>query len=327
MKKFKLFALFLLSFVLLGLVGCDDGRIKIGILQYVSHDALDAAREGIIEGLKNNGYDTDKVEFLVYNPQAENTALSSMSKEILRKSDMVIAIATPAAVSVVAEAKNNKIDKPILFTAVTDPVDANLVDSNENPGGNVTGTSDMNPVNEQIELALELMPEVKKIGIVYTSSEINSQIQVNMAINKAQELGITVETATITSTNDVSQITRNLITSKNIDLLYLPTDNLVSSSMSTITEITEELNIPTVCGEAAMVEKGGLVTLGIDYKELGILTGEMAAKILSGEKTPATYPVQRLEEFELVINKTQAEKIGFSIPSSLLSRASKVIEE
>ena len=326
MKKIKLLEVILLSFVLFGLVGCENDKIQIGILQYVSHGALDSARQGFIDGLKDNGFDTDKVKFTVLNPQAETTSLGSMSKEILRKSDLVLAIATPAAVSVVSEARNNNINKPILFTAVTDPVESNLVSSNENPGGNVTGTNDMNPVMEQIELALELMPELKTIGVVYTSSEVNSQIQVDMVIEKATELGISVETATITSTNDIVQITRNLITTKNIDLLYLPTDNLVSSSMSTITEISEEFDLPTVCGEASMLTNSGLITLGIDYYKLGVLTGEMAAKILSGEKEPATFPVGGLTEFDLIVNKKQADKIGFTIPESILNRAKTILE-
>jgi putative ABC transport system substrate-binding protein len=326
MKKIKTLSVVLFLLLSLSFVGCNDSRIKIGILQYTSVGALDSAREGIIEAFYNAGYSDKDIVFINRNPQAETTTLGNMSKDLLRQADLIIGIATPAAISLVNEAKNNNINKPILFTAVTDPVAANLVASNEAPGGNVTGTNDMNPVAQQIALAKELMPTLSKIGIVYTSSEVNSQLQVNLAKEKATELGISVETATITSTNEIQQITRSLITNKGIELLYIPTDNLVSSAMSVVSEISKEFNIPTVCGEASMIDNGGLITLGIDYKKLGVLTGEMAIKILKGEKTPATFPVASLTEFDLVVNKKAASEIGFTIPQAILDRAKTVIE-
>ncbi len=326
MKKIKTLSVILFLLLSLNFVGCNDSRIKVGILQYVSVGALDQAREGIIEAFAKAGYTDKEVVFITRNPQAETTTLGNMSKDLLRQADLVIGIATPAAISLVNEAKNNNINKPILFTAVTDPVTANLVASNQAPGGNVTGTNDMNPVAEQIALAKELMPSLTKIGIVYTSSEVNSQLQVDLAIEKAEELGITIETATITSTNEIQQVTRSLITNKGIELLYVPTDNLVASSMSVVSQITKEFKIPTVCGEASMIDNGGFITLGIDYKKLGILTGEMAIKVLKGEKTPATFPVASLSEFDLVVSKKVADEINFVIPQAILDRAKTVIE-
>lgn len=329
MKRWKKWSTLVMSMMMtIGLVSCNqDERIQIGILQYDTHGALDAAKDGVIAAFEEAGYDESKIKFNILNPFADPTTLSSMAKTILRDNEMVVAIATPAAIAVANEAKNNKIDKPILFTAVTDAVDAKLVSSNEAPGSNVTGTSDMNPVADQIALAKQLLPTVETIGILYTSSEVNSQVQVDLAIAEATKLGIEVKTATITSTNELQQVARTLVTNNKIDLLYLPTDNLIASSMDIISSISTEFLIPTICGEASLLEHGGLITLGIDYFKLGKLTGQMAIEILEGRKEPATFPVGFLQQFDMTINKKIADEMGFTIPQALLDQATTIITE
>ncbi len=182
MKFSKFFGLFLLTLVVAMFAGCDDGRIKIGILQYTEHEALDEAKRGFIDGLAEAGFvDGENITILEENPHANANTMSLQAKKLVRKSDLILAIATQAANAVVNEAKKQKKDTPILFTAVTDPVDAKLIASPEKPGGNVTGTNDMNPIAEQISLVKELLPGAKKLGILYTASENNSAVQANIA--------------------------------------------------------------------------------------------------------------------------------------------------
>lgn len=319
-----------LCLVILGLfivASCDkDDKKTITIIQYVSANALDDAREGVIEALAEAGFvDGENVEIIVQNPQADSATLTMMAESAVRKSDLIVCIATPVAIAVKAECELQGSNVPVLFTAVTDPVASGLVASNEAPGANITGTNDMNPVKEQIELLKELNPSAKKIGVIYTSSEPNSVIQVNIAKEVAEKNGLEVVEQTITTINDIQTMVSSL-TRSGVDAIYLPTDNNIASAIATVTDITNEAGIPTICGEEGMITGGGTITLGINYKNLGKITGEMAAEVLNGASV-ASMSVQGLTNFTLVINKKAAEKANITIPEALLAKADRVVEE
>lgn len=298
----------------------EGEKLKIGVIQHSEHAALDAARDGFLEALKEKGYDESKVEFDIQNAQNDQSNLKTISQRLVQnKNDLILAVATPAAQSVA----NETTEIPILVTAVTDLVEAGLVTSNEAPGSNVSGTSDLTPVKEQLDLMMEIMPEVKTIGIMYNSSETNSEIQAKMAEKCAQDLGLSVEFGTVTSTNDIAQALQSI--AGKVDVLYIPTDNTFASAMATVGSLAEESKIPTIVGEQGMCEAGGLATVGIDYYKLGYQTGEMAALVLEGADI-ATMPVETASDASICINLDTARAIGIEVPQAVLDRAETIIE-
>ncbi|MGX7417461.1 ABC transporter substrate binding protein [Carnobacterium gallinarum] len=306
------------------LVGCSngkdaskkDGSVKVGILQYMEHNSLDEAREGFLAELKDAGYEEGKNLTLdSLNSQGDQANLKSMSERLVKnKNDVILTIATPATISVA-----NETDKiPVLFTAVTDAVAAKIVKSNEKPGGNVTGTSDMVPVEDQTKLLLSIVPKAKKIGIIYNSSEENSVIQADLAKKALEKGGVEVKVATVTSTNDVQQVMTSL--ANDVQGVYVPTDNTLANTMATVGEIAKAKKIPVVAGATEQVKVGGLATYGIDYKDLGRQTGKLAVKILKGEAKPEDLAVETSTKLELVVNKEMAEAIGIDPDSIKLDK-------
>lgn len=291
----------------------DSETFKIGILQLVEHAALDDANRGFVDGLKEEGYEDGKNIIIDYqNAQGEQANCITIAQKFINdRSDLILAIATPAAQAVANLTK----DIPILITAVTDPADSKLVADNNLPGANVTGTSDLTPVNEQIELLKNLIPNARRIAFLYNSSEQNSKFQVDMAKKKAEEIGLTYMDATIANPNDIQQVVQSLI--GRADAIYVPTDNMVSAGMTTVVSITEPAKIPVICGEEGMLNAGGLATYGISYYELGKLTSKQAVKILEGESNPADMPIEYLQNLTLKINTNAAQKLGIRIPSDL----------
>lgn len=286
---------------------------KIGILQLVEHSALDQANKGFVDGLKEAGYEDGKNITIDYqNAQGEQANCVTISQKFINdKVDLILAIATPAAQAVANLTK----DIPILITAVTDPADSKLVADNKMPGGNVTGTSDLTPVKEQMDLLKKLVPSAKNIGFLYSSSEQNSKFQIDMAKAKADELGLSYVDATVTTPNDLQQVVQSLI--GKVDVIYVPTDNMVSAGMANVIGVTGPANIPVICGEAAMLNAGGLATYGIDYYELGKLTANQAVKILKGESKPADMPIEYIQNPVLEINTNAAKKLNITIPADL----------
>lgn len=297
------------------------GSVTIGINQYVEHPSLDAAREGFMQAFAENGYtEGENVTFDVQNAQNDpSTATSIANKFVSDEVDLVLAIATPSA-QATAQAIT---DIPVLITAVTEPAEAGLVDSWEAPGGNVTGTSDLNPVEDQLSLIPEIAPDAKTVGIVYSSGEVNSEVQVEKAQAAAEKLGLTLELATVSNNSEVLQAAQSLV--DKVDALYVPTDNVVVESLESMIQVAEAEQIPLIVGEGDSVERGGLATWGINYEKLGYQTGEMAIKILEGEN-PAEMPIETLENIELSVNKSAAERMGVKLPQSLLDKADHVIE-
>ena len=311
------------------LTGCGSGgddssgeakKATVGISQFVEHPSLDAAREGFVQALKDGGYtEGENLTLDVQNASGDQaTATSIASNFASSQDDLVLGIATPSAQSL-AQAVT---DKPVLFTAVTDPVDAGLVNSDDAPGGNVTGTTDMNPVAEQIKLVKQLKPGAKSVGIIYSSGETNSQIQVNEAKKAAQAEGLKVEEKTVTTTAEVAQAAESFTT----DAIYVPTDNKVVAGLEAVISAAEAKKIPLIAGEGDSVERGALATEGINYKDLGKQTGEMAVRILKDGAKPGEMAVEAQKETKLIVNAKAAKAMGVEIPQSLRDKADQVIE-
>ncbi len=326
MKRYgKLTAVLILSVLLIAMgTGCgssgqgdaqsgEEKVVQVGIVQYMDHVALDAARQGFVDALSDNGYvDGENIKIDLQNAQGDQSNLSTISDRFVSNNmDLVLAIATPATQAVAG--KTTEI--PILGTAVTDYVAARLVDSNEAPGGNVTGTTDMNPIKEQIDLLTKLVPDAKTVGVLYTSSEDNSIIQAGLAKEAIEALGLKYVEVTVTNSNDVQQATQSIVSQ--CDAIYIPTDNVFASAMPVVHGVTAASKTPVICGESGMVDGGGLATLGINYYDLGYQTGLMGVKILKGEAEPETMPVESAAKFDFAINGAVAEEIGLTIPADL----------
>ncbi|MFL2104452.1 ABC transporter substrate binding protein [Desemzia sp. FAM 23991] len=317
MKKVVAGGITLLAGLVLAACGsgssADDGSIDIGVLQFMEHESLSSARKGFLAELEDAGYKEGENLTVDYqNAQGDQANLQSMSQQLVGENDVILSIATPATQSLANETSGD----PILFTAVTDAVDAGLVDSNEAPGRNITGTSDMVPIEEQIALLLSLTPEAESIGIIYNAGEPNSEIQANLAIEALEAEGVTVEVLTVASTNDVQQVLTTL--AQDVDGLYIPTDNTLASTAATVGNIAIEYQLPVVAGSAEQVEAGGLATYGINYEDLGRQTAKMALKIIEEDADPADIAVETSDSLELVVNKEMAEALGIDPDSIVL---------
>lgn len=301
--------------VALTLGGCSSSKnankdvVHIGILQYVEHPSLSAARKGFVAELKKEGYVDGKNLKLDYeNAQGDQSNLQTISTNLLSNNDLVLGIATPAAQTL----SNLSTDAPVLFTAVTDPVSAKLVKTMEKPEGIATGTSDMSPISKQVELLQKVMPNVKKVGIMYTTNERNSEVQVEEAQKEFAKAGIDVLTKGISSTNDVQDTAKSLMSQTQV--LFIPTDNMIVSAISLITELSKEMKVPVVGGSADIVEQGVLFTYGANYEALGRQTAKLAVRIIKGEdvsKISAEYP----KTLNVVVNDDMAKTLGIDLTS------------
>ena len=320
----KYFVIFLIAALVCGmLTGCGGGNdkemYKIGIVQLVSHGAGEAAAEGFKQALLDSGLvEGETVTFIEQNGQNEQSNLESIAQSFISEDvDLICAVSTSTA-QVMAAATD---EIPIVGTAITNYEETRLVESNEAPGYNVTGTSDQNPIDKQGELLLDLVPDAKNVGIVYNVSEVNSQLQVAHMTAYMQSRNVTVVESTFADINHMQQATQALV--GKVDAIYLPTDNAVASSMAQVVTVAEDAKIPVICGAITQVEGGGIATYGIDYYKLGYQSGEMALKILNGEAEPAAMPIEFANEDDLalVINKGEADLIGLDIPQELLEQA------
>ncbi len=294
-------------------------KFNVGIVQIVEHAALDVASKGFVDGMAAKGFkEGENVVYDRQNAQADQSNLHTIAQHFINKKvDLICAIATPAA-QVVANATQ---DIPIVATAVTDYEAAKLIKSNAKPGTNVTGTSDMNLVEAQLDLILQLAPNAKTVGVIYNSSEINSQVQVNLLKEFAKDRKVEIKEATVNNVNDIQQAARSLL--GKVEAIYVPTDNVLASAMPALAMVTEEAKLPVVAGEGGMTLAGGVATLGLDYYKLGKQSGEMAADILSGKAKPADMPIQTQNEFTIIVNEANAKKIGLTIPKEILDKVAK----
>lgn len=286
-----------------------DKTYKIGVLQLVQHEALDNSNKGFFAALDDEGisYTADQ-----QNAGGEVSSAATIADKLVNdKNDLIFAIATPAAQAVAGLTS----DIPIVITAVTDPASSGLVESNEKPGKNVTGTSDLTPVKEQIELLKQLLPEAKKVAMLYSSAEANSAFQIELAHEAAKEQGLEYEDYSVSSLNEIQSVVESMV--GKVDAIYVPTDNMIASGMSTVSMIATENNIPIIGAEVAHVNNGALATYGINYYELGYLAGKQAAKILRDGENPADMPIEYLpaEKCEFSVNEEIANKLNIDTSS------------
>ena len=291
-------------------------KFNVGIVQIVEHAALDVASKGFVDGMAAKGYkEGENVTYDRQNAQADQSNLHTIAQHFINKKvDLICAVATPAA-QVVANATQ---DIPIVATAVTDYEAAKLIKSNAKPETNVTGTSDMNLVEAQLDLILKLVPATKTVGVIYNSSEINSQVQLDLLKGFAKDRKVEIKEATVNNVNDIQQAARSLI--GNVEAIYVPTDNVLASAMPALAMVTEEAKLPVVSG---WDDANGIATIAIDYYKLGVQTGEMAADILSGKAKPQDMAIQTQNEFTVIVNEANAKKIGLTIPKEILDKVAK----
>lgn len=294
--------------------GCQkkaaDGVIKVGIIQLVEHSALDATYQGFVDGLAEAGYvDGENIAVDYQNAQGEQANCVTIANKFVNdKDDLILAIATPAA-QAVAQLTDTI---PILITAVTDPATAKLVESNEHPGRNVTGTSDLTPVAAQIDLLTQILPEAQTVGLMYCSSEQNSVFQIQMAKDACEKAGLRYVEGSVSNSNEIQQVTQSLV--GKVDAIYIPTDNMLAAGMQLVAQVANENRIPTIVGEDGMVRNGGMVTYGINYYELGKQTAAQAVRVLRDGASPADMPIEYLEKCDLSYNEDSLAAVGVTLP-------------
>lgn len=321
-KRLALIVLGLLTTT--NLVGCGKGEkttsknelIKIGITQIVQHPALDASREGFLEGLKEKGYvDGENIEVDYQNAQGDGQTSQTIAQKFTSdKKDLILAIATSSAQAVYNTTK----EIPTVFTAITDPVAAEIAKSWTSSGTNLTGVSDMVPLDKQLELLLKLKPDVKTLGVIFNTSEPNSEVQIETLKKEAKNFNLTIKEIGVTNVNEINQ---NLSASlEGVDALYTPTDNTVASAFDLITQIALKNNVPILGADEAIVKKGGLVSIGIDYFTLGKETAYKAVQILEGKK-PEDIEITTLSDTSITINEDVANKLGIKIPEEIKEKA------
>ena len=288
--------------------------INIGVAQLLTHPAMDASLKGFKDGLASQGFEEGKnVTYDIQNAQGEQSNCITIANTFAnKKPDLILAIATPAAQAVAKVIT----DTPVMITAVTDPADAKLVASNEKPGGNVSGTSDKTPVKEQIEMLKEIVPDVQTVGIMYTSSETNSQLQAKWAKAACEELGLKYQEFTISNTNEIQQVAQSMV--GKVQAVYIPTDNILASGMKNVAAVTNSAKLPLIVAEVGPVQNGGLCTVGINYEKLGYQTGLMAAKVLEGEAKPADMAIEYQTEYTISYNSAVAKQLGITLPERIL---------
>ena len=280
---------------------------KIGALQLTEHQALDDANQGFVDALDDSGisYTIDQ-----QNAQNDQTACQTIASKLVNDgNDLILAIATPAAQAVAGATS----DIPIVATAITDFQESGLVQDNDKPGTNVTGTSDLTPIKEQMELLQQLFPDAKTVGILYCSAESNSDIQASMAEDAAKGLGLSTERYTVSSSNEIQQVVESMV--GNVDVCYAPTDNTIAAGMSTVTMVANDNGLPVIAGEENMVANGALASYSINYHDLGYKAGQMAVKILQDGDDPADMAIEYLDadECTLVVNSDTASALGVDI--------------
>lgn len=310
--------------ILLGLsFGMGSAKAEpqlVAITSIVDHPALNAVRDGVKDTLEKQGYTADKVKVVFQNAQGQPATAAQIARKFVGdKPVVIVAISTPSAQAAMAATKSI----PIVFSAVSDPVAAKLVNSAEKPDGNVTGASDRSPIAEQIDLIREMTPNAKNIGIIYNPGEANSVVNVTLFKDAAVKKGVTTIDATATKSSDVQAAARALV--GKADVIYVPTDNTIISALESAIGVANAAKIPLHTGDTDSVARGAIASLGVNYYQLGVHAGEQVIRILKGDKI-ADIPVVFGKGTDLYVSKKTAALIGVTIPDTVLKRSLKIIE-
>lgn len=309
-------------FLILPLVSATPSRAQdkvfhISVNQIVEHPSLDAMRLGFMDRLKELGI---KADYAVHIAQGNmGTNLQIVSQIQGEKPDLILTITTPSSQAVVQKIK----DVPVLFTGVTDPVSAGLVHSLDKPGGNVTGMTDMSPMDQHLALIREFLPKLKRLGVLYNAGEPNSVVLVNLLKAECKKAGVTLEEATVANSAAVYQAARSLV--GRVDAVYVPVDNTVVAGLESAVKVCEQAKLPFFSGDTDSVARGTVAALAVDYGRMGRQTADMAARILRDGAKPADMPVESLKHLALYVNKSAAARMGVTIPQAVLQRADKVL--
>jgi len=316
-------------------IGCDDDdddgdeakSYKIGITKIVTHPALDANEQGFIDRLAELGFvEGENVEYISKSPEGDATVTSTIAQQFVAdKLDLILAIATPTAQACVAAAEGT--DIPIVFGSVTDPVAAELITNWDQPGENVTGISDWLEIPSQIQMILNIMPDIETIGTIYNAGEANSEVQVNALKEAAPGLGISkVVEAPVATSADVTTSANSLI--GRVDAIWVGTDNTVVSAFEALVKVCEDNDIPLFASDVDSVNRGAIAALGMDYYQVGVMCGDVAARILNGEN-PGDISAEKinLEDLELYVYPAAAERMGITIPQEILDTADQIVED
>lgn len=297
--------------------GAPD-EVSIGAVTIMSHPSLDLIYDGIVEGLAEAGYvEGENLEIRLENPQGDQATLTNIANTYANSDDdLFVAIATPPAQALAQTIA----DRPIVFASVTDPVEAGLVDSMETPGGNVTGTSDQIPADQQFELLQQMFPELETLGIVHSSSEVNAEVQADAIREVAEAAGVEVATATVVNSSEVQQAAESL----DVDAYWVGNDNTVVSAIESLVQVAEANGRFLFTSDADSVERGAAASYSTDYKAQGTQTAELIVRILEGED-PAEVPVEIQESLELTLNPDAAERMGFDLPQEIVDQAARTV--
>lgn len=296
-------------------------EVTVAVTAIVEHPALDAARDGVKEALAAAGYkEGENLKFVYESAQGNPATAAQIARQFAGDApDVIVPISTPSAQAVVSAIR----DIPVVFTAVTDPVGAQLVKDMEKPGGNVTGLSDMSPIADHVALIKEILPNAKSIGYLYNSGEANSVSLLAVLKEEAEKAGLTVVESAATKSAEVQGAARALV--GRADVIYVPTDNTIVSALEGAVAVAEESKLPLFTADTDSVSRGAIAALGFNYFDVGKQTGEVVVRVLKGEN-PGDIPVKVAAGTDLVVNKTAAGKMGVTVPESVLSRATRVIE-
>ena len=299
----------------------DNKEVKVGVLQLLSHPALDQIYKGLEDGLKKEGYEVGKnLKIDLQNAQGDQSNLASMGQKLVTdNNDILVGITTPATLSL----SNATKDKPIIMGGITYPVEAGLIKTEDKPGNNITGVSDRTPIKQQLEIMKKVLPKMKKVGILYTASEDNSVKQAQEAEKLAKELGLEVKVSTVANTNDIQQVTESL--ASQTDAIFVPIDNTIASAMATVVKVTDAKKIPVFPSADTMVADGGLLGLGVDQYQIGVETAKVVAKVLKGADTK-DMPIVLANEGVIYLNEAKAKQLGIEIPKEIKDKA-KVVDK
>lgn len=302
--------------------GGADTAPFVAVTQIVEHPALDAVRDGVKDSLAEAGYaEGDGLRWEWQSAQGNPaTAAQIASKYAGAEPDVIVAIATPTAQAAVAASKNT----PIVFSAVTDPVGADLIQNPEKPGGLVSGISDLSPIDQHMALIREVLPEAKTIGVIYSAGEANSVSLVELVKTEAPKQDFTeVREVTVSASSEVDGAARSLVGA--VDAIYVPTDNTVVSALESVIQIGQDNDLPVFVGDTDSVERGAIAGISFDYYDVGRQTGDMVIKVLKGARV-GDLPVEFVDTVQLFVNPAAAEAMGVTLPEAVTSRADQVVE-